>query len=449
MTSTAPARYVILGGGIHGLSTAINLAAGLRRRGRGDGRNIVVLEKSRPGAGATGIACGVVRNNYFQPAMRELMAHSVSVWEEDPQAYGYHPVGYMQISCEPMHADIAQVAEQQRAIGYPSTFIEGEKDSRRYMQDLFDDWRAENITSVLHEKKGGYANANVTVAGLERKARDAGVDIRTGVRVTGFEFEGGAVSGVETDHGREACDYLVIAAGPWIKPIWDMLSLPATIRVNDSNGQGGNNTRDDVPMWTYWNLQEGTLGVDPAMQRTNTGAPPPVIHVDTDAPLLAEDGSLITDQMWGIYYKPDYHFGGIQGGSVPLRVEQPAEQVAVDPYGADSEEFGVNGEFGQMWCAALAACQGRFAGKADQFKASERSGGLGCFSPDSFPVFDVFHDNCYVIADSNHGFKMIGVGRLVADEILGRESALLAPFRFGRYERGELHPTSHSPYPWS
>ena len=30
-----------------------------------------------------------------------------------------------------------------------------------------------------------------------------------------------------------------------------------------------------------------------------------------------------------------------------------------------------------------------------------------------------------MIADSNHGFKMIGVGELVADELLGDKSALL------------------------
>jgi len=27
-----------------------------------------------------------------------------------------------------------------------------------------------------------------------------------------------------------------------------------------------------------------------------------------------------------------------------------------------------------------------------------------------FPVFDTFRDNAYVIADSNHGYKMIGAG---------------------------------------
>ena len=58
-------------------------------------------------------------------------------------------------------------------------------------------------------------------------------------------------------------------------------------------------------------------------------------------------------------------------------------------------------------------------------------------------------NNAYVVADSNHGYKMIGVGALVAKELLGEPQALLAPFRFGRYRTGELHPVSNSPFPWS
>ncbi len=68
---------------------------------------------------------------------------------------------------------------------------------------------------------------------------------------------------------------------------------------------------------------------------------------------------------------------------------------------------------------------------------------------DPFPIFDRFLENVYMIADANHGYKMIGVGELVAKEILGTESDLLKPFRFNRYEKGELHPTSNSPFPWS
>src|SRR5690348_17583744 len=134
VTVPAHSRYVIIGAGIHGLSTGWHLATELRRRGLGGGEDILILDKTGVGAGASGIACGVIRNNYFQPAMRELMAHSVSVWESDPEAFAYHPVGYLQISPEVMHDDVATIHEQQQAIGYPSTFVEGADESRWYLQ---------------------------------------------------------------------------------------------------------------------------------------------------------------------------------------------------------------------------------------------------------------------------------------------------------------------------
>src|SRR6185295_2482198 len=205
-TLPASASYVIIGAGIHGLSTAMHLAARLRAKGAtlGPGSTrIVVLDKTGIGAGASGIACGVVRNNYYQPAMRELMAHSVSVWERDPLAYSYHGVGYMQISPEVMHAQVGSIYEQQRAIGYESVFIEGARESLDYMKTLFSDWQAQNITSVLHEKRGGYANNLAAVQGLANKARALGVEIIPGVEVTGFRAGHGstAITAVETSEG--------------------------------------------------------------------------------------------------------------------------------------------------------------------------------------------------------------------------------------------------------
>jgi len=147
-------RYVVIGAGIHGLSTAWHLARELRARGLGGGQDIVVIDKRGVGAGASGIACGVIRNNYFQPAMRELMAHSVSVWESDPDAFAYHPVGYMQIAPEAMHSDVAKIFAEQRAIGYPSTLVEGEPDCRAYMVNMFDDWQAPGITRDPAREEG-------------------------------------------------------------------------------------------------------------------------------------------------------------------------------------------------------------------------------------------------------------------------------------------------------
>ncbi len=448
MALPAHVPYVIIGAGIHGLSTAYHLALALKARHKGDGRDIVILDKSGICAGATGIACGVIRNNYFQPAMRELMAHSVKVWESDPEAYSYHPVGYMQISPEVMHENVASIYQQQQEIGYASTFIEGAADCTQYMRGIFHDWRAQGITSVLHEKPGGYANNTRAMYGLAKKVEDEGVRIITGVTVTGFKRDAaGAVSAVETDKGAIETGYVVVGAGPWVRSFWRMLDLPDVIDVKNSTTQ---QLAKDVPMWVYWSLQEGTLGVDPALQKTNEGKMPPVIHVDTDAPLYSdEDGSLITDQMWGIYYKPDYHFNGVQGGAAPFIVDKPADAVQVDPYGPASPDFIVGPEFAHRWVSALAHCQKRFSGTLAQYK-KEPSGGIGCFTPDSFPVFDVFASNCFIIADSNHGYKMLGVGKLVAEEIASNSKmSLLNPFRFSRFAEGKLHPVSKSPFPWS
>ncbi len=440
-------KYVIVGAGIHGLSTAYHLALELKSKGTGDGSDILVVDKTSIAAGASGIACGVVRNNYFQPAMRELMAHSVKVWESDPEAYSYHPVGYMQISPEIMREDVSTIAAQQKDIGYESVFIEGADESAKYMRGLFDDWQAQGITSVLHEKPGGYSNNTRAMYGLAGKAEAEGVRILTGVTVQGFERGNGsgAITAVVTDRGVIECDYVVLGAGPWVKSLWEMLELPGAVSIKGSDGE----MHHDIPMWIFWSLQEGTLGVDPKMQRTNDGEMPPVIHVDSDAPLISDvDGSVITEEMWGIYYKPDFHFNGIQGGAAPFKVPTEPDKVAVDPYGPDSPDFVVGAEFAHMWCSALAHCQKRFQGQTPKYK-DEPSGGIGAFTPDSFPVFDVFCENCYVIADSNHGYKMLGVGKLVAEEIAGTTSALLEPFRFSRYEQGKLHPVSNSPFPWS
>src|ERR671926_858671 len=118
--------YLVVGAGIHGLSTAYHLAKELRTRGMGSGADVVVLEKSSPGAGASGIACGVVRNNYFQPAMSELMQACVEVWESDPQAYAYNPVGYVALGPKVQEADLAATFERQERIGYRSTLLTGE-----------------------------------------------------------------------------------------------------------------------------------------------------------------------------------------------------------------------------------------------------------------------------------------------------------------------------------
>ena len=75
-----------------------------------------------------------------------------------------------------------------------------------------------------------------------------------------------------------------------------------------------------------------------------------------------------------------------------------------------------------MWCAALSHAMSRFEGCRPLYKQA-RSGGVGSFTADNFPVFDYLKPNVYGILDSNHGYKMIGVGREVARVHLRRHGA--------------------------
>ena len=438
---------VIIGAGIHGLSTAWQLAKKYIELNIPVDGKIAILDKTGLTAGASGIACGVIRNNYFQPAMRKLMAHSVEIWESDPTALHYHPVGYMQVSCESMRADIQKIHHEQQLIAYESVLVEGEKNSERYMKEIFDDWQAKGITSVLHEKRGGYSNQTKTIFSLANIVEGLGVTIYGETEVLGFISENNstAVKSVETNRGSIECDRVVIGAGPWIRDLWSMLELPQKINIKNPK----ESIFHEENMWRYWQLEEGVLKVNPEVLRTNKGAIPPVMHVDTDATLYSDiDGSKITDEIWGIYYKPDPHFGGVQGGASPYKVETPVDDVAVDPYGPSSTEFISSKKFANMWVSALAHCHKRFEGTMSSYH-KEPSGGIGCFTPDSFPIFDHFRENVSIIADSNHGWKMIGVGHLMVEEILGNKQSLLDPFRFNRFEQGNLHPVSNSPYPWS
>jgi methylglutamate dehydrogenase subunit A len=431
-------RYVVVGAGIHGLSTGYHLAQELRTRGLGSGADVLVLDKRSPGSGASGIACGVVRNNYFQPAMSELMQACVEVWESDPAAYHYNPVGYIALGAAVQESDLVATYERQARIGYRSELIVGASDVDAHMKALFPDWRAQGVTACLHEHQGGFAFNMASVIGLVEKCESEGVTVLSDVEVEEIELgPDDAATAVRTSAGRiEIGEQLVLAPGPWAKRFWGMLGLPMTIDVRTPSGE----VARDQPMWTYWNLQEGEIELDPLLFATADGGPPPVIHLDTDAPLHTDDGKLVTDELWGIYFKRDRE--GVQGGASPLTV---GGDVELDPY---PQTTNVDPDFPDMWCAALSHAMSRFEGCRPLYRRA-RSGGVGAFTADNFPVFDYVKPNVYAILDSNHGYKMIGVGREVAKVLVGEHSSLLYPFRFERFESGDLHPVSNSPYPWS
>ncbi len=438
MSSALPesAPFVVVGGGVHGLSTAYHLALELERTGRGSGGDVIVLEKRHVGAGASGIACGVVRNFYFSPPMAEVIRVSVELFESDPQGFGYHPVGYIAAVPEVQAEDCVAIQRRQAEIGYRSDIVLGEERCRAHMEAIFPDWNGDGIEAVLHERQGGWAETGTTVANLARLARAQGVRIFEGVEVTGVDLHDGSVQAVETSAGTVATDLLAAGPGPWGGQLWRMLDLPVEVRVGE----------ETKPIVTYWKLQEGDYWLDDVELTDARGQEPPVVHLDHVVPLRSDrDGRVLEDGPWGIYYKLGRRGFGVQGGGVPIELGQDVE---LEPYGHENPDHVVGDDFTDVFTSGLAWAHERFRGKGREWHVDPH-GGIGAFTPDNYPIVGFVRPNAYVIMDSNHGFKMIGMGKLAAADILGGGESRLDPFRLSRYEAGVTHAVSNSPYPWN
>jgi glycine/D-amino acid oxidase-like deaminating enzyme len=435
--------YLIVGAGVHGLSTAWHLALELKARGQGSGRDILVLDKSGPGAGATGIACGCVRNLYMTSALHPIIRHSVDVWMSDPVNLGFQQVGYVSAGEANQQADYEAITASQNAAGYPSDLYVG-KEARKFLERLWPDFRTAGIEVVLHEKPSGYAGTRQAVWGLGQKCREQGVEILSGIEVTGYDLEGGRVRRVLTDKGAVSADLVVLGLGAWTPRHWRLLDLPDKLTVRYPDG----GVVEAANMWTYWRLREGEVYHEPAY-RTAEDRDPPVLHVELlETPVDDPRGGAPLEEHLYVYWKNGAERmdrPGVQGGVMPVRI---GPEAAVDPYGHASDAYQAEPAFAELFTASLGQLMSRFEDCRAHFR-ERRNGGICAFTPDNLPVLDWVRDNVYLIADSGHGFKMTGVGKLVARHIArGERVAELQPFGFGRYAEGRTFGAHNSNSPW-
>jgi glycine/D-amino acid oxidase-like deaminating enzyme len=399
---------LVVGGGVNGLSVAHGLAEA--------GADVLVVDKGRLGGGASGIAGGIVRNYYRADAITELVRMSVEMFEEDPEAYGFRQVGYIAAVPERQVEDLVAIRGQHERAGYDSELVVGGTESLEYLRWTWPDWEAP-VAALLHERRSGWADAAQTVRALATRARDAGVEIREGVEVTGIEGRR-----VLTGDGAIEFETLALATGPWAAQLLDGVEL------------------------RYWKAQEGEFALPGAGLSGRAGSEAPVVHLDQSDPLRSDrDGRVLVDGPWGIYFRMGRTGTGITGGGLPVLLDSPA----MDPYGPDNPEHAVEPGFQEFFTSGLATALRRFRGRSGEWRLTA-AGGVVSHTPDNYPVCDWVREGVYAIVDSGHGFKTLAIGRLAAAEIAsGSPDPRLEPFRMGRFERGELLAASKGPYPWT
>ncbi len=214
----ASADVVIIGAGITGVALAYTLA----RRGV---RDVVILERSFPGAGATGRCGGGIRQQFTTAPNIRLAMGSVEIYEQLSQELDYD-IEYVQGGYLVLAETAEEVALQRRAValqnelGLPSRTLTPEEVPE--IVPLFD---ASTIAGATFCPTDGHANPFRVVEGYLRAARRLGVALEKGTEVVGLEVKGGRVTRVMTNRGPISPGVVVNAAGAWSRQIAHMAGV--------------------------------------------------------------------------------------------------------------------------------------------------------------------------------------------------------------------------------
>jgi sarcosine oxidase subunit beta len=204
-----PLSVVIVGGGLMGLSAAWQL------RRADPGVRVVLLERARVGAAASGASAAGVRVMGRDPAERALALVSLQRWAELDRELegltGYRRGGGLRVALDEAawRQAPAWVAEQQ-ADGVPLEVLDA-AEARRLAPAV-----AASCLGGVYCAIDGQAEAGPAVLAFANRARRTGVRLEERVGAEQVIVERGRVVAVaRTDGRREACDVVIIAAGTW------------------------------------------------------------------------------------------------------------------------------------------------------------------------------------------------------------------------------------------
>jgi glycine/D-amino acid oxidase-like deaminating enzyme len=206
------ADVVVLGAGVMGASIAFHLA----RRGAG---RILVLDKGDVASGGSGRSSALVRMHYSFPPEVDLAVTSLAIFRDWKDYVGrdghFRETGFVRIVPEREIPRLEKNVAMQRAHGVDARVV-----SREELSEIAPAWRVDDVPLAAWEPGSGHGDgAGVATDFLER-AREMGVEYRSGTRVLSFRVEGERVAGVRTDRGDVAAPRVVAATGPWSRPLF-------------------------------------------------------------------------------------------------------------------------------------------------------------------------------------------------------------------------------------
>jgi sarcosine oxidase, subunit beta len=219
---TRLADAIIIGGGIHGCSTALHLCrAGLKP---------VLIEKDYAGRHASGVNAGGVRQLARDVAEIPLSIRSMAIWEriEDlvDDNCGFESNGQVLVAenGSELAAYRARVADL-NARGFTHEELIDAAELRRLVPAV-----AETCPGGIVSRRDGAAQPARTTTAFRRKAQALGTIIREGVAASNIRRENGLWH-VDAGTERYAAPVLVNAAGAWAGRIAASLGEPVPVET--------------------------------------------------------------------------------------------------------------------------------------------------------------------------------------------------------------------------
>lgn len=211
------ARAVVIGGGVTGCSVALHLA-------RAGWTDVVILEKGELTSGSTAHAAGLVTMFNPSPTMMAFRRYSVELYRE---LGVFDAVGSLRIASSPDSLkELQRGVSRARGIGLDAELL-----SAGETLDLMPAASPESLLGSAWVPGDGFLDPHTATYALADAARELGVRIRTGERVTALEIsDRRELVAVATERSRIECEVAVDAGGIWAPRIASMagVSIPST-----------------------------------------------------------------------------------------------------------------------------------------------------------------------------------------------------------------------------
>ncbi len=226
-------RAVVIGGGLVGCLVALRLADA--------GFDVVVLEKSHPGAEASSAAAGILAgqaDSHGPGALFDLaiesraMHHTLAqeILERTGVSVGLRRCGVLELAST--DADLQGLRAKllwQRDAGHRVETLDA-REVRALEASLSD-----GFVGGVHIPDDGALDTVALMHGVSQAAARAGVRVDTGVLARRVAVSSGRVQGVDTDDGRVEGDLVVVCAGALSGLVEGALTEPS--RVRPARGQ--------------------------------------------------------------------------------------------------------------------------------------------------------------------------------------------------------------------